>query len=130
MKHVAGSMINAQELQKNFSANTHRSYFILLTSYFKHFVKDDLRLTLSAQVLTIPLILIHFHRISLISPLPNLLIGFILPPLTAMGLITVLASVVFRPLGQLLSYITWVPLEYIIRVVMLTSRIPLASIGF
>jgi competence protein ComEC len=90
---------------------------------------EDLRLTLSAQVFTIPLILFHFHRISLISPLPNLLIGFILPPLTAIGLIIVLVSIVFLPLGQALAYITWVPLEYIIRVVMLTSRIPMASIG-
>ncbi|MBI5449487.1 ComEC/Rec2 family competence protein, partial [Candidatus Gottesmanbacteria bacterium] len=44
---------------------------------FWNIVEDNLRLTLSAQVFTIPLIFLHFHRISLISPITNLLIGWV-----------------------------------------------------
>jgi competence protein ComEC len=105
----------------------------LQSSFFSHlarFISDDLRTTLSAQILTIPIILFYFHRISLISPLPNLLIGWVLAPLTAMGMVTVAADLIWRPLGQVCAWITWVPLEFVIRVIEVTGSLPFASIGW
>lgn len=93
-------------------------------------VKNDVRLTLAAQVFTIPLILFHFHRISLVSPLSNILIGWIIPLVTMLGWATVFAGWLFAPLGLLLAWVTWVPLQYIILVVYTTSRIPLSSVTF
>lgn len=92
-------------------------------------IRDDLRLTLAAQVFTIPLILFYFHRMSLISPLSNLLIGWVLSPLTALGMLTALLGWLWLPLGQVLAWIAWVPLTYLIKVVEWTSKIPLASVG-
>ena len=89
---------------------------------------DNFRLTLAAQTFTIPLILIHFHRMSLISPVPNMLIGFILPPLTGLGFMTVGLALLFRPLGQMFAWVAWVFLEYIVLVVEIFSKIPFSNI--
>lgn len=93
-------------------------------------IADDLRITLAAQVFTIPLILFTFHRISLVSPLTNILIGFIIPPLTALGLFVAILGWIFLPLGQVAAWICWVMLQYLIIVVEWTAKIPLASIGW
>ncbi len=92
--------------------------------------QENLRLTLSAQVFTIPLIFFHFHRISLISPLPNVLIGWTLAPLTVMGWLVSVVGSVWLPLGQAVGWVAWVFLEYLIQVVVVTSKIPLASVGW
>lgn len=92
-------------------------------------IKDDLRLTLAAQSLTVPLILFHFHRISLISPFANLAIGWVIGPLTGLGWVTVVAGWAWLPLGQAFALIDWLFLEYLVRTVQFMSRVPLASVG-
>ncbi|MBU1326820.1 ComEC/Rec2 family competence protein [Patescibacteria group bacterium] len=93
-------------------------------------VKNDVRLTLAAQIFTIPLVFFHFHRISLVSPLSNILIGWVIPLVTILGWATVFAGWLFPPLGLALAWITWVPLQYVVMVVYATSRIPLSSVTF
>ena len=92
-------------------------------------IKDDLRLTLAAQSLTVPLILFHFHRISLVSPLANLAIGWVIGPLTGLGWVTVVAGWAWLPLGQAFALIDWLFLEYLVRTIQFMSRVPLASVG-
>ena len=92
-------------------------------------IKDDLRLTLAAQVFTIPLILLYFHRISLISPVANVLIGWIIQPLTVAGLLASILGWIFLPLGQIVAWGAWVGLEYLITIVTLLSKVPGASVG-
>lgn len=93
-------------------------------------VESNLRLTLSAQVFTIPLIFAHFHRISLISPLANLLIGFTIAPLTIIGFMVAIGGMIWLPLGQVMAWAAWVFLEYIVRTISLLGRLPMASVGF
>lgn len=95
-----------------------------------NFVYDSLRLTLAAQVFTIPLIFLHFQRISLISPLTNLLIGWVVLPATVLGWLAAFAGSFWLPLGFVPAWLAWGLLEYLIRVVEWTSKIPLAAIGF
>ncbi len=90
---------------------------------------NSVRLTLCAQVFTVPIILFHFHRVSLISPLPNVLIGWVIAPLTGWGYVMSLVSPLAKPVAQIMAWIAWVPLEYVIRVVTITARIPLASVS-
>ncbi len=96
---------------------------------FRRLIRDDLRLTLAAQVFTIPIILWYFHRISLISPLANVLIGWIVQPLTIAGLLAATLGWIFLPLGQVIAWGAWVGLEYLIIVVTLLSKVPGASIS-
>ncbi|MCX6794174.1 MAG: ComEC/Rec2 family competence protein [Candidatus Gottesmanbacteria bacterium] len=98
----------------------------LLQSLFE----DDLRVTLSAQVFTIPLILFTFHRISLVSPLTNILIGWTIAPVTAIGMVTAIAGWIFLPLGYILGWVNWVLLEYLILVVQWTAKLPFSSVSY
>lgn len=93
-------------------------------------VADDLRVTLSAQVFTIPLIVFTFHRLSLISPLTNILIGWTMAPITAIGLSAVLLGWIWLPLGTTLAWVCWLLLDYLILAVHMTARLPFSSINF
>lgn len=96
--------------------------------YIWPLIKDDLRMSLAAQAFTIPIIMFQLHRISLVAPLTNLLIGLLLVPTMILGYITVLLGFIWWPLGQIAAWFAWVFLEYIIIVVHLTAKIPFASI--
>jgi competence protein ComEC len=105
------------------------SNFKFLTSVYQTLIAD-LHTTLSAQVFTIPIIVYHFHRISLISPIPNLLIGWLIGPLMGFGYLILLAGTVFKPLGQLLAWFIYLPLAYIIAIIEFFGKIPLAAFGY
>jgi competence protein ComEC len=91
-------------------------------------IEDDLRVTLAAQVFTVPIILFQFHRISLVSPLSNILIGPLIAPIMVLGLALVLGGLVMTPVATFLSWILWVPLTYVILVIEWTARLPWASV--
>lgn len=95
----------------------------------KELIREELHLTLSAQICTVPLIFWYFHRISLIAPLANVLIGWVIAPLTGLGWLTVFAGILWYPLGQVGSWICWIFLEYIVRTVYFVRHVPGASIG-
>ncbi len=92
-------------------------------------LRKELATTLSAQVFTLPLILFTFGRISLISPLTNILIGWTIPIITVLGLVLSLFGLFIPAISYFLGWITWVFLEYLIQVVVWTGSIPFASIG-
>lgn len=101
-----------------------------LPSLLWSLIEDDLRVTLAAQVFTIPILLFHFHRISLVAPLSNVLIGWVIVPVTVLGLVTVVAGWVWLPLGQVFAWVTWVPLQYVLTIISLTSRFPFGSLSW
>ncbi len=92
------------------------------------FIVDDLRITLAAQLLTTPLIFFQFHRISLVAPLTNVLIGWTMPILMGLGWVAAIAGYVWLPLGILPAWAAWVLLTYVIWVVEVTAGFPLASL--
>lgn len=94
------------------------------------FIVDDLRITLAAQLLTTPLIFFQFHRISLVAPLTNVLIGWTMPILMGLGWIAGIAGYVWLPLGILPAWGSWVLLTYVMRVVEVTAGFPLASVAW
>lgn len=91
-------------------------------------IKDDLRLTLSAQVFTIPLSVVVFRQLSLVSPLANLAIGWVIAPVTLLGWMTVLAGYMLLYAGQILAWVDWILLEYVIRTVYIVGGLPFATI--
>lgn len=93
-------------------------------------IEDDLRVTLSAQSLTIPIILWHFQRLSIVAPLTNLLVGWTMLPLMMFGWLAVFFGWLFLPAGHVFAWMCWVLLEWMVRVVLFFNTIPFASIGF
>jgi competence protein ComEC len=70
--------------------------------------------TFSAIIITLPLILFQFGRLSLVAPLANVLILWIIPWLMLFGFLAVLISFMFFPLGQVAAWLAGVGLKYVI----------------
>jgi hypothetical protein len=47
-----------------------------------------------------------------------------------LGLLLSLVGWLWLPLGQILGYVLWVPLTYLITVVEITAKIPFAAVKF
>lgn len=93
-------------------------------------IQSELRITLAAQSLTIPLILWYFHRVSLSAPLSNLAVGWSMPYLMVFGWLAAFFGWIWYPLGLVFAWVSWVLLEWMIRVVLFVDTIPFASIGW
>lgn len=90
-------------------------------------IKESLTTTLSAIIMTLPLILYNFGRISLIAPIANLLILPVIPFTMALGFVAVLGGLVHIGFGQVLSWLAWFFLSYIIKAAELLAKIPFAA---
>lgn len=99
-----------------------------LSQQFISWFKKNLRLTLSAQLFTLPIILYNFHRISLVAPLANLAIEWVIQPVMVLGFAAVILGFICLPLGTVFAWIVWVPLTYLITIIELLAKIPGASI--
>lgn len=100
-------------------------YFIKLPSIFG--VKETFTTTLSAIVLTLPLILYNFGRISFVAPLANILILPVIPLAMAVGSLAVLGGIIYFGLGQVTAWFAWLVLSYIIKAVEFLAAISWAS---
>ena len=98
---------------------------IILKSLTENFIT-----TLSAIIFTLPLILFQFGRLSLVAPVANLLIVWIVPYLMLAGFIAIVLSVIFFPLGWLMAWIAFLGLKYVIIMAHTFSSWPLASVNF
>lgn len=91
---------------------------------------ENLKLTLSAQLFTLPVILFNFHRISLIAPLANLMIEWVIQPIMVLGFLLSFIGWIWLPAAVPLAWMVWVPLMYLITVVEILAKIPGASVQF
>ena len=93
-----------------------------------NFLKANLQVTLSAQLFTTPLILFYFNRVSFISPVANVAVGWLIAPITYLGFVAVFLAQIWWPLGRLASLVVWVPLSLFIWSVETFSQVPFASV--
>lgn len=87
-----------------------------------------LALTFAAQLTTLPIIAYHFKQVSLLSPLVNALILPAQPAVMILGGLAVVLSLVFFPLGHILSWAAWPFTAYTVRIVEFFAAIPNAVI--
>lgn len=97
---------------------------------FIQWVKEDLHISLAAQVFTVPIIFIYFKQISLISPIANLLTAWIIPPLMIFGFMTAILGKLNYFLGLPSSYICYGMLTYMIWIIHQLSSLPFIFIDF
>ncbi len=91
-------------------------------------IRDATRATLSAQLFTLPWIILLFGRLSLIAPVANLLIAPLIPLAMLFGFVSVCISVLSFPIGILLSYATWGILSLILLIAHFLAHLPYASV--
>lgn len=84
--------------------------------------------TIAASIFTLPVILYHFQRLSLVSLIANPLILPVQPPIMILGGLAVIVGLVYQPLGQLIAYLAWPFLAYTIRVVETLAEVPGSAI--
>lgn len=96
-------------------------------------LSETLGVSLAAQLSTLPLILFHFGRLSIISPLANVLVAPVVPLAMLGAFAGVLAGVLltFLPLQLLLAPLIlacWLPLALMTRGAGLLARMPGANV--
>lgn len=96
-------------------------------------ISEVLGISLAAQVATLPLILAHFARLSLVSPLANLAVMPLVPPAMLGAFTGALRGLlpVGTPLDVLLTplaVLAWLPLTAMVRISGWLAEIPLASL--
>lgn len=90
-------------------------------------IRDSLEMTLSAQAMTLPLLVFAFGQFSLIAPLTNILVLPILPFLLMLGLAASLIGIIFLPLAQIIFWPVWLMLNYILKIAQTLEGLPFSS---
>ena len=91
-------------------------------------IREALQMTIAAQISTLPIILFHFGRLSIVSPLANVLVAPFIPLSMAVGAIAFMLSLVSSFLALIAAGVTWFFLEIIIQLTLLCAKVPYASI--
>lgn len=94
------------------------------------FVTADLRTSIAAQIFTTPIIFIYFKQLSLIAPLSNLLISFVIPPLMMFGFLTVILGKIHFLAGLPFAYISYGLLSYVTFITENLSQLPFIFFSF
>ena len=105
----------------------------LLEKYFakipnKFAIRESLLMTMSAQITAVPLIVFYFDRLSLVSPLANILVAPAIPLAMMVGFIAVAVGAVFLPAGILIGFLAYGLLSYILWIAEWGARLPGASV--
>jgi competence protein ComEC len=90
---------------------------------------EFLLFTLAASLATLPIILYHFQRISLVSLVANPAILPAQPPVMVMGGLAVLLGMAFEPLGQMAAWLAWPFVAYTIRAVQYFAAWPVNALA-
>jgi len=84
--------------------------------------------TLSAQLAVLPLLIINFGQLSLISPLANLLILPFIPLTMFWGFAAAIVGFLNLSLGKILGWLAWLLLTYEIKITEFLAQIPAAAL--
>jgi len=79
-------------------------------------IRAILAVTLSAQILTLPLIFYYFNIVSFISLITNILILPVLPVLMVLGLLFISLGFIWSKIAVVLGILIWGILEVIIKI--------------
>ena len=93
-----------------------------------HMIADVSLATLAAIVMTLPVMLLHFERISLVSPIANLLILPVQPGVMIIGGAATILGMISPILGQIPAWAAWLLLTYTINLVRFFADLPFSSI--
>jgi len=97
---------------------------------FYNQIKADFKTSLAAQIFTVPIIFIYFKQISLIAPIANVMVSFLVPFLMVLGFLTAILGKINFYLGLPFAWVCYLILSYIVWVVETLSKIPGIFIKF
>ena len=100
------------------------------TRRWPELIRKPLAETLGAQIAVAPLILVQFGMTSLIAPISNLLVVWMVPWAMLLSFIAGFCAMIYYPLGRLAGLLAWPTLTYIIKMVEWLAQVPWAAIHF
>ena len=93
-------------------------------------IRTSIMMTLSAQILVLPLIIYYFGNLSIVAPLSNVAVLPLLPFIMIAGFLQGIVGFIFLPLANIIGYLTSAAVSWIIIVADKIQFIPLSSIEF
>ena len=93
-----------------------------------NFIVETIGVTLSAQIILLPIMAYYFNTISIISIITNLLVVPISGFLTILGFIAVIVSNINFSLGKIISYAIYTLISFMLKVASFFSKIPFANL--
>lgn len=121
------SWVKTLSLQLSFASTLG---IILFNKRSNSYLLDEVRTSISAQIFTVPLVFLHFKSISLISPLSNLLVSFLIGPLMILGFLTVILGKISWYMGVFPSFVSYGILNYIVFIIRFLSKLPFSYFEF
>lgn len=97
-------------------------------SFLPNLVKQDLGVTMAAQLMVLPIIALNFHQASLVGIITNSLILWTVPLVMVTGAVSLVVSLVSLNLATILALVPGVLLTYFVYLVQFFNSLPLASI--
>lgn len=91
-------------------------------------IKSVFSETISAQIMVLPILVFYFGRVSIISPVVNILILWIIPLTMLMVFLVGIGGLIWLNFGQAISLLCFLVLKYIIVVVEYFSKYSWASV--
>ena len=120
--------------QLSFMATLGLIYFApLLEPYFKkitskYALRETTVMTVSAQLMVLPLLVFYFKNISLVSLPANILILPLVPFNMLLGFVTGITGMMVPFLGQIVGWFAWFLSSVVLGIIKLFARVPFASI--
>ena len=90
---------------------------------------EAVAITLSATVATLPLLCVNFGRVSLVSPIANVIVTPAVLVALPLAMATALAGAISAPLGWLFGLVAYYPVAFTIAVARGLANVPGASIA-
>jgi len=94
----------------------------------QNILKETILMTLAAQFFVLPVILANFEKLSVISPLANLLILPAIPYIMLGGFAAGMAGFIFVPLGKLIGFVPYILLKLELAIVQWLASISWSSL--
>lgn len=123
-----GGTIGIILLNKPITEWFNKKFFLLKDNKIFKYILEMLTVTISAQIILLPVMWYYFNTISLISIITNLLVGPFTGIITILGLIVYFLSLIYFPLGRLCSYSIYILISIIIYVSQICAKVPFGNI--
>jgi len=91
-------------------------------------IREIVFLTISAQIFVLPIILLNFGKLSLISSLANLLVLPIIPLTMFLGFMLIVFQFIFPPLGTVFAWLVFMPLKYEMEIIKFLASFKFSSV--
>ena len=93
-----------------------------------NYIINCLAISISAQIMILPIALYNFNTISLNFFIPNILISVFIGPIIILGYVSILMGLVFYPFVRLISFVETIMVSIVFRITEWSSQIPLSLI--